>query len=77
MVAVVAAVVAGACWMIIDESELRFRDLGGCGQPCAVVSCSGLCARLPEAFWTLGGSILACVTRCARTYAVAVAALPL
>ena len=33
MVAVVAAVVAGACWMIIDESELRFRDLGGCGQP--------------------------------------------
>ena len=73
----VAAVVAGACWMIIDESELRFRDLGGCGRPCAVVSCSGSCARLPEAFWTLGGSIRTCVSSRTRTCAAAVAAWPL
>jgi len=33
--------------------------------------------RLPEAFRTLGGCIRAGVTRCARTCAVAVAALPL
>ena len=48
MVAVVAAVVVVAGWMIIDESELRFCDLGRCGRPCSLVSCSGSCARLPQ-----------------------------
>ena len=74
MVAVVAAVVAVAGWMIIDESELRFCDLGRCGRPCAVVSCSGSCARLPEAFWTLGGSTRTCVSSRTRKCAAAVAA---
>ena len=79
MVAVVAAVVAVAGWMIIDESELRFCDLGRCGRPCAVVSCSGSCARLPEAvcFWTLGGCVLTYAVRRTRTCAAAVAAWPL
>merc|ERR1711924_100482 len=35
MVAVVAAAVAGACWLIIDEAERRFCDLGHCGRPCS------------------------------------------
>ena len=77
MVAVVAAVVVVAGWMIIDESELRFCDLGRCGRPCAVVSCSGSCARLPEAFWTLGGCVLTYAVRRTRTCAAAVAAWPL
>ena len=74
-------VVAGACWLLIDESELRFCDVGRCGRPCSrcaiFVSCSGSCARLPEAFWTLGGCILACAARRTRTCAAAVAAWPL
>ena len=58
-VSAVAAVVAGACWLIIDEAERRFCNLGRCGRPCSrcviLVSCSGSCVRLPEAFWTLSG----------------------
>ena len=81
MVAVVAAVVAGACWLIIDEAERRFRDLGSHGRPCLrrmiLVSCSGSYARLTEAFWTLGGCILTGVTRRTRAYAAAVARWPL
>ena len=77
MVAVIAAVVAVAGWMIIDESELRFCDLSRCGWPCAVVSCSGSCARLPEAFRTLGGCVLTYAARRTRTCAAAVAAWPL
>ena len=32
-VSAVAAVVAGACWLIIDEAERRFCDLGRRGRP--------------------------------------------
>ena len=82
MGAVVAAVVVVAGWMIIDESEalsseLRFCDLGRCGRPCSLVSCSGSCARLPQAFRTLGGSIRTCVASRTRTCAAAVATWPL
>ena len=77
---VVAAMVADAGWMIIDEAELRFCDLGGRADHrsrCVMlVSCSGLCSRLPEAFWTLGGCVLTCATRRTRTCAAAVAARP-
>ena len=81
MVAVVAAMVAVAAWSSIDEDEHRFCDLGRCGRPCSrcmiLVSCSGSCARLPEAFWTLGSCILTCATRRTRTCAAAVATWPL
>ena len=81
MVAVVAAMVAVAAWLSIDEDEHRFCDLGRCGRPCSrcmiLVSCSGSCARLPEAFWTLGSCILTCATRRTRTCAAAVATWPL
>ena len=52
MLGLVDAVVAGACWLIIDEAERRFHDLCSCGWPCSrrviVASCSGSRARLPE-----------------------------
>ena len=32
IIELIAAVVAGALWLIIDEAEMRFRDLGGCGR---------------------------------------------
>ena len=77
MVDVIAATVAGAAWLSIDEAERRFCDLGRCGRPCSrcmiLVSCSGSCARLPQAFRTLGGSIRTCAARCTRTCAAAVA----
>ena len=77
MVAVVAAMVAVAAWLIIDEAARRFRDLGRRGRPCSrrmiLVSCGGSCAPLPHAFRTFGGSIRTCVARHTRTYAVAVA----
>ena len=54
MLGLVAAVVAVAGCMIIDEAERRFCDLGRRSRPRSrhviVVSCSGSCARLPEAF---------------------------
>ena len=49
MVDVIAATVAVAAWLSIDEAERRFCGLSRCGRPCAVVSCSGSCARLPAA----------------------------
>ena len=58
-VGVIAAVVAVAAWLSIDEAERRFCGLGRRGWPCSrrmiFVSCSGSCARPPEAFWMLGG----------------------
>ena len=77
-VGVIAAVVAVAAWLsMVDEAERRFCGLSRCGRPCAVVSCSGSCARLPEAFWTLGGCVLTYAVRRTRTCAAAVAAWPL
>ena len=56
---VIAATVAGAAWLSIDEAERRLCGLGHRGRPCSrrmiLVSCSGSCVRLPEAFWTLSG----------------------
>ena len=81
MVVVIAAMVAVAAWLSIDEAERRFCYLSRGGRPCSrrmiLVSCSGSCARLPQAFRTLGGSMLTCVTSCARICAVAVATWPL
>ena len=83
VVGLVAVVVAGAGWLIIniDEAEWRICDLGGCGRPCSrrmiLPSSRGSCAPLPQAFRTLGDFMLAYSTPCARTCAVTVAALPL
>ena len=81
MVAVIAAMVAVAACLLIDEAARRFCGLGRRGRPCSrcmiPVSCGGSCARLPHAFRTLGGSIRTCVMSCARTCAAAVAAWPL
>ena len=81
LVGVVAAAVVGVAGLGIDEAERRICDLGSRGRPCVQrmirLSCSGSCARLPQAFRTLGGLILTCAPSCTRTCAVAVAALPL
>ena len=81
MVVLVAAVVVGACWLIIDEAERRVCDLGRHGRPCSrrmiLVSCSGSCARLTEAFWTRDGCIFTCATRRTRACVAAVARRPL
>ena len=81
VVGVVAAVVVGDAGLGIDEAERRFGDLGRRGQSCSqrvmVVSCSSSCARLPQAFSTLGGCILTYAARCTRTCAVAVVVCPL
>ena len=81
VIGAIAAMVAGAAWLSIDEAERRFCDLGRRGRPCSrcmiLVSCSGSCARLPQAFRTYGGFIRTCVTSCARTCAAAVASWPL
>ena len=81
MVDVIAATVADAAWLSIDEAERRFCDLSRRGRPCSrcmiLVSCSGSCARLPQAFRTLGGSIRTCVASRTRTCAAAVATWPL
>ena len=49
-IGMVAAVVAGACWLIIDEAERRFCDVGRRSRPCSrcmiPASCSGSCVRL-------------------------------
>ena len=80
-VGVIAAVVAVAAWLSIDEAERRFCDLDRRGRPCSrcmiLVSCSGSCARLPQAFRTLGGLIRTYAARYTRTCAVAVMVCPL
>ena len=81
IVGVAAAMVARACWLISDEAERRLCDLGGRGRLCSrcviLVSCSCSFARLPEAFRTLGGCVLAYVASCTRACAAAVVAWPL
>ena len=81
MVGVVAAVVVGDAGLCIDEAERRFCDLAHRGRPCSrrtiLLSCSGSRARLPEAFRTLDGFILACVASRTRACAAAVATWPL
>ena len=80
---VVAAVLVCAigCACGSEAAERSFCDLVSVGQRClwCVIfpSFNGSCASLPPWFRTLVGSVLACVARCARTCAVAVAAWPL
>ena len=77
----VAAVLVRA---IREGSEAAERSICGlvhvgelCSRRAILPSSNGSCASLPPWFRTLGGFILACVTRYARTYARAVAAWPL
>jgi len=62
-VCAVAATVAGAGWLVIDEAERRFCDLVSRRRPCSqrmiLPSSRGSCAPLPQAFTTLEGCILA------------------
>ena len=81
LVHVVVAVLASA---IACGSEVAGRSFGGLvriGQQCSrcviLPSSSGPFLPPPPWFRTFLGFILTCVTRCARAYAVAVAALPL
>ena len=81
VVRVVAAVLVRAIGEGSEVAERSFCGLVHVGQQCSrrviLPSSSGPFLPPPPWFRTLGGSILTCVTRCARTYAVAVAALPL
>ena len=81
MVHVVAAVLVRAIGEGSEVVEWPFCDLVSVGQPCsrrAILPSSGGPFSSPHAWLrTLGGFILTCVTGCARTYAVAVPALPL
>ena len=81
VVRVVVAVLTSAIGSGSEVAERSFCGLVHVGQQCSrrviLPSSSGPFLPPPPWFRTLGGSILACVTRCARTYAVAVAALPL
>ena len=81
MVDAIAATVAGAAWLSIDEAERRFCDLVSRRRPCSrrmiLPSSRGSCAPLPQAFTTLDGCILAYSSPSTRTCEVAVAAMPL
>ena len=81
VVRVVAAVLVRAIERGSEAAERSFGGLVTVGQQCSqraiLPSSSGPFSPPPPWFRTFVGSILTCVTRCARTYAVAVAALPL
>ena len=81
LVCLVAAVLASVVGRRMEVAGWSFCDLVCVGQPCShrmiLPSSSGPFSPPPPWFWTLGGSVLACVARCARTCAVAVAAWPL
>ena len=81
MVRVVAAVLVRA---IREGSEAAERSICGlvhvgelCSRRAILPSSNGLCASLHAWIRTLGGCVLACAPRCARTYAYELAALPL
>ena len=80
-VRVVTAVLVRAIGRGSEVAERPICDLVHVGQPCShrmiLPSSSGPFSPPPPWFRTFLGFILTCVTRCARTYAVAVAALPL
>ena len=81
LVHVAVAVLESAIGRGAEAAERSFGDHVHVGRPCLqrviLPTSSGLCASLSSWFRTLGGFIVTCVTRCARTYAVAVAAWPL
>ena len=78
VVSVVAAVLVRAFGRGSEAAERWFGGLVRVGWPCSqraiLLSSSGSCSPPPAWFSTLEGSVLACVTRYARTYARAVAA---
>ena len=81
LVHVVVAVLASAIGRGSDVAGRSFCGLVRVGQQCSrrviLPSSSGPFLPPPPWFRTFLGCILTCVTRCARAYAVAVAALPL
>ena len=81
VVRVVAAVLVRAIGEGSEVAERSFCGLVRVGQQCSrrviLPSSSGPFLPPPPWFRTSLGFILTCVTRCARAYAVAVAALPL
>ena len=81
VVRVVAAVLVRAIGEGSEVAERSFCGLVRVGQQCSrrviLPSSSGPFLPPPPWFRTFLGFILTCVTRCARAYAVAVAALPL
>ena len=81
VVRMVVVVLTSAVGLGLEVAQRSFCGLVSVGQPCSrraiLPSSNGSCGSLHPWFRTLDGSILACVTRCARTYAIAVAAWPL
>ena len=81
VVRMVVAVLTSAVGLGLEVAQRSFCGLVSVGQPCSrraiLPSSNGSCASLHPWFRTLDGSILAWVMRCARTYAIAVAAWPL
>jgi hypothetical protein len=81
LIRVVVAVLASAIGRGSEAAERSFGGLLRVGWPCSQrmipQSSAGSCAPLPQWFRSLAGCNLACVTRCARSCANAVAARPL
>jgi len=81
VVRVVAAVLTRSVGRGSEAARQSFSGLVRVGRLCSQrmipASSNGLCASLPSWFWTLGGSVFACVMRCARTCAYEAVTLPL